>query len=58
MKTKEFPKTIYVHVDYEWCRKKTSLIAGYDIEGLDNGVKVGIYELKQVKKMMVTEELK
>uniref|UniRef100_A0A6M3JEI7 Uncharacterized protein n=1 Tax=viral metagenome TaxID=1070528 RepID=A0A6M3JEI7_9ZZZZ len=56
MKTKEFPKTIYVHVDYD--RKEPFLIADYDIEGLDNGVKVGIYELKQVKKMMVTEELK
>lgn len=55
--SKEFPKTIYVYNDHDNDGSPIH-IAQDDISGIEGGAKVGIYELKQVRTMSVTEELK
>ncbi len=55
--SKEFPKTIYIYNEKD-ADGTTIHYAQDTINDIEDGEKVGIYELKQVRTMTVTEELK
>lgn len=52
----KFNKTIYVRIEKETNSEEEYLVATTSPDG-GNGEKVGIYELKEVKVMKITEQL-
>jgi hypothetical protein len=51
-----FQKTIYVTIDKDG--EDEYLVPWYEITGLQDGEEIGIYELKETKKVSVTVQLK
>jgi hypothetical protein len=56
--TADLPKRIYVKRETDTDEKGTYLLADEDVDSIEHGETVGIYELVETKRMHVTRELK
>lgn len=53
----KFPKRLFVHSEDDGDGENQYYSADTSIDGKDHGVEVGIYELREVKVIVVTKEM-